>query len=130
MRPSQCAWLAAFADVRKLTMPDGDALRCGRLVNLKKAEEWAGAVPKEIRALVPARGAGGQRWGRSGEVLRPCVSILSRYQAYPRMREKGGGGHGDGRHATILLSTNTNRTACPPPRARASLPPPAGSCAS
>ncbi len=93
------------------TRLNGDALRCARLGHLEKAEEIAGAVPKE--RLVHWCGpvgprAEGHRWGHGAEVPQ---RIPGHSRAALSLSKNVGGCRGmetDG-YAPILLNANTSR---------------------
>src|SRR6266702_8043509 len=89
--------------------------RTRQLVNLSKLSRIARFAP-----LLSEKGCTiGQVQGSVGVVVQRCFSNAWAFSRGTKsIREEGG-------MVTILLSTGTNRTACPPPRVRAP-PRPAG----
>ena len=78
----------ALADIREADDANGDALRRARVVRLEEAEQRRCGARGEVRALMRARGAEGERWGCVAEVFEPCLGILARHQIYTRARAR------------------------------------------
>lgn len=72
----------ALADIREPYDANGHALRRARLVSLEKAHKRRCGTRGEVRALVRACRAEGQRRCRMAEMLQPRLSILARHQVY------------------------------------------------
>ena len=62
----------ALTDIREADDANGDALHRARLVSLEEAEQHRCGARGEVRALMRARGAEGERWGCVAEVFEPA----------------------------------------------------------
>jgi hypothetical protein len=72
----------APADIREADDADGDALCRAWFVRLEEAEQRRCGARGEVRALMRACGAEGERWGCVAEVFEPCLGILAWHQIY------------------------------------------------